>query len=167
MLRIRPYLPCDGDAIVPWAETPFEFKQWSGTRYDHYPITGDDMNAYYGDNPDMWPFTAFDDEGPVGHFIVMYEDEEQKEVEIGFVIVDPKKRGEGRGAEIMRMAARFAFEFLGAEKAGLKVFDNNEQARRCYEAVGFRVVPQDPELSFDILGERWGCLVMELEKPAD
>lgn len=162
MLRLRPYVPGDADVIVTWADSEFVFKQWSGNRYDRFPIDGADMNAYYAANQDYWPLTAFDDDGLAGHLIVHYADEARTSVALGFVIVDDARRGQGIGRELVCMASRFAFEFLGARKVELKVFDNNPQAVRCYEAAGFRTVPLDHELAFDVLGERWGCLVMEL-----
>ena len=165
MLKLRPYVPSDADTITTWPDTKFVFKQWSGNRYDHYPISGDDMNAYYGQNPYMWPLTAFDEDELVGHLIVHFAPDSTTTVLLGFIIVDSKKRGKGYGTEIVKMAVRYAFEFLGVKKVGLKVFDNNEQARRCYEAAGFRVVPLEEELSYEILGEQWGCLVMELTEP--
>ena len=39
--------------------------------------------------------------------------------------------------QLIRLAIEYAKEHLNATKIELAVFENNESARRCYEAVGF------------------------------
>lgn len=43
MLRLRPYKACDAAAITKWIKSEYAFRQWSADRYEHYPITSDDM----------------------------------------------------------------------------------------------------------------------------
>lgn len=59
---------------------------------------------------------------------------------VGFlasVMIDHKLRGKGYGKEVTRMALRYAFEFTGAESVQLTVFEENADAKRCYERIGF------------------------------
>ena len=66
-----------------------------------------------------------------------FTDDEKKVVRFGYVIIDNEKRGKGIGKELMKLAIRYAFEILRAEKITLGVFDNNESAEKCYSACGF------------------------------
>ncbi len=75
MLRIRPYKACDASEIARWFQDEYAFRQWSADRYEHYPVTPDDINAYYDkerDNVHIWGMTAFDAEGIAGHFTMRY-----------------------------------------------------------------------------------------------
>ena len=57
MLRLRPYKSCDADTITTWLKSEYAFRQWSADRYEKYPITAEDMNAYYDNdknNPRIW-----------------------------------------------------------------------------------------------------------------
>ena len=65
MLRLRPYKPSDAETILKWIHDEDAFRKWSTNRYDHYPITAEDMNHKYLDNngdcpePDnFYPMTA-------------------------------------------------------------------------------------------------------------
>lgn len=165
MLKLRSFIPQDADTVVTWPQDIAEFKQFSGNRYDHFPIEGKDMNEYYAKNPQMWPMIVFDDKGLVAHLVLAYVDDEKSAVKLSFVLADPERRGFGFGAEAVRMAVKFAFEFLDAKCVELTVFENNVPARRCYESVGFEVVPLAEELRFEILGEQWNCLVMAVDRP--
>ena len=66
MLRLRPYKACDAETIVSWIGDEVSFRKWCADRYDHYPITADDMNRHYdafaySDN--FYEMTAFDETG--------------------------------------------------------------------------------------------------------
>ena len=160
MLGLRPYKACDADTIVSWCADETAFRKWSSDRYDHYPITGADMNAKYlgcnGDCPqpdNFYPFTAFDESGVVGHLIMRYTDSEKKVLRFGFVIVDGKKRGQGLGRRMIRLALDQAFTIYGAEKVTIGVFENNPAAVGCYLSSGFR--PTGEEEYCEVMGERW------------
>ncbi|MCR5020146.1 N-acetyltransferase [Ruminococcus sp.] len=79
----------------------------------------------------------------------------------GFVIVDSERRGQGLGKSMLAMAENYAFDFLGAEKITLGVFENNPAALHCYLAAGFSMIgTEDGYYSFH--GEEWKCTEMEL-----
>ena len=88
-------------------------RKWTSDRYDHYPITPEDMNYKYIDcngdcseEENFYPFTAFDESGIVGHLILRYTDSEKKTLRIGFVIVDDSKRGKGYGKQMIMLASK-------------------------------------------------------------
>ena len=171
MLRLRPYKECDAKTIVSWCKDEQSLRRWSSDRYDHYPITSDDINKKYfdcnGDCPEMdnfYPMTAFDESGVVGHLIMRFTDAEKRFLRFGFVIVDDSKRGKGYGKEMLRLAIRYGFEILKAEQVNLGVFDNNMPAYHCYKAAGFRDVEVAEKETFRVNDEIWTVLELAIEK---
>ena len=166
MLRLRPYKPGDARTITTWLKNEYAFRQWSADRYDKYPITPDDMNLYYDrdrDNGNIWGMTAFHEAGIAGHFTMRFPKENDfHEIRLGFVIVDDKQRRKGYGKEMLNLAIRYAFDYAGAEKITLGVFENNEAARRCYESCGFQTVRLEQTERYRCMGEIWNCVEMEL-----
>ena len=164
MLKLRPYRAEDAEAIVTWTGDEYAFRQWCADRFDHYPITAEDMNRQYTEacrTGRFFPLTAEDENGPAGHLIMRYPDETGTVLRFGFVILDPARRGKGQGKEMLRLALDKAFGEMKAEKVTLGVFENNPAAYRCYRAAGFREAPAERKGYYTIFGEQWGCLEME------
>lgn len=63
---------------------------------------------------------------------------------------------------MLQLAAKYAFEFLGAEKITLGVFENNPNAKYCYQSLGFQEILADNTKYYHILGQDWKCIEMEL-----
>ena len=167
MLSLRPYKACDAKFIVSWIKDEYAFRQWSADRYPTYPITAQDMNHYYDkdkENNGIWGMTAFNESGVLGHFTMRFTDEEKKVIRLGFVIIDDEKRGQGYGKEMLRLAIRFAFDFVHADKITLGVFENNPAAIRCYQSAGFQSVILDETECYRCMGETWKCMEMEIHK---
>lgn len=167
MLRLRPYKACDAAVITGWLKDEFSFRQWSADQYDHYPISADDMNRYYDQDrydENKWAFTAFDDEGAVGHLTMRFTDSSRSEVRLGFVVVDDRQRGKGYGKELVLMAVRYAFTFLKAERVSLAVFENNPAAFQCYKACGFTEFRLEETECYLCMGETWDCIEMRIER---
>ncbi len=167
MLRLRPFKNQDAKYILGWIKDEKAFRKWSADRYESYPAEPEDMIGMYRgteDTDNFYPMTAFDESGVVGHMIFRFTDEEKTSIRFGFVIVDDSKRGMGYGKEMLKLAIRYAYEFLGAEKIGLGVFENNLSALYCYKSVGFRVVEQQEEEVYCIFGEEWKCVELEHDK---
>lgn len=55
MLRLRPYKKCDAAHICSWIKDERTFRRWSADRFDHYPVTAEDINAYYEDAAGIEP----------------------------------------------------------------------------------------------------------------
>lgn len=170
-LIIRPYKPQDAEAIVSWIKDERAFRKWSSDRYGVYPITAEDINYKYlkcnGDceEPDnFYPITAVDANGPVGHLILRYTNKKKTIIRLGFIIDDDSKRGMGYGKRMIQMAMQYAFDMLKAEKITLGVFDNNPSAYYCYKAAGFKEIPMKEDVVFEILGEKWKCIELEINK---
>ncbi|MBQ7305635.1 MAG: GNAT family N-acetyltransferase [Clostridia bacterium] len=171
MLKLRPYKCSDAETIISWCKDESSFRRWTSDRYDHFPITAADMNHKYvdcnGDCPEpdnFYPLTAVDGGEVVGHMILRYTDAAQQTLRFGFVIVDDARRGMGYGKGMIRLAQRYAFGILGAEKVTLGVFENNLPAYRCYEAAGFRKVEQEVHRSCRVGDETWRIIEFEMTK---
>jgi len=165
MLCIRPFKPCDAAQVVTWIPDESTFLKWSAGRYPTYPITGEDMIAFYAreaDNDGFWAMSAYDEEGLMGHFIMRYLEGDRRSIRLGYILLDPARRGKGYGKRMVRMAIRYAFEFLDAEQVSLGVFDNNPAAIHCYEAAGLRL--NGVECDYTIQGEVWRCLDMVITR---
>jgi len=169
MLRLRPYKDCDAETIVSWLGDEEAFRKWSADRFDHYPITPEDLKRHYhalDDSDSYFPMTAFDESGVVGHMIMRFTDPEKKEIRFGFVIVDRQKRGMGYGHKMLQLALRYAFDILSVDKVTLGVFENNESAARCYFRQGFQLIPGEQDSCYHVLGEDWKCLELEMPRTA-
>lgn len=167
-LRLRPYQPGDAEIIAGWVKSEYGFRQWSADRLGAYPPDPAAINRCYAQmqaNGRGWGLTAFDEAGAAGHLTMRFPGAGMDEVRLGFVIVDDRRRGQGCGSELVRLALRYAFTIVKAQKVSLGVFENNPAALRCYLACGFRVVENAPAESYRCLGEIWNCLQMEMTKP--
>ncbi len=166
-ITIRPYKPSDAAMITSWLKSERLMRQWCADRYEHYPVTPEDMNRYYEryiDGRCSLALTMVDGSDVVGYITLRTPADDSTEQRLGFVIVDDSRRGRGLGKALVSMAVKFAFETLGATKVSLGVFENNPSAIHCYEAAGFHRVSLSETESYECLGETWSCIEMEQHK---
>jgi len=72
-------------------------------------------------------------------FVVLHSIEwNNRTANLAIGIGEAEYRGRGYGADALRLVLGYAFNELNMERVGLDVNDNNEQAIRAYEKVGFR-----------------------------
>lgn len=164
-ITIRPYQTSDAVVITSWLKSEYLMRQWCADRYEHYPVTPEDMNTYhyrYIDGQRSLALTMVDCNKVVGYITLRIPSNNPTEQRLGFVIVDDSKRGCGLGKVLVSMAVRYAFEILGAKKVSLGVFENNSSAIHCYESAGFYRVSRHETESYECLGETWNCIEMEL-----
>lgn len=169
MLFLRPFKPCDADRVASWLTDEAMMHRWCANEFTKFPLTGDDLLAYYAEREKtdkVFAFVAYDESGLVGHVMMNFRDEEKTVLWLCFVVIDPAKRGKGLGKELISCATRYAYEFTGAKKVGLTVFRNNAPAIKCYESAGFVRVPPAPDAKppLVIMGEVWEADNMEYRK---
>jgi len=161
---LRAYKKEDSPIIATWLRTEEELYKWSSDRFNKFPLEENDIEENYA--PQLltgrfFPLTAEDEEGNViGHFIIRYpREDDDSSVRFGFVIVDPKLRGKGYGHKMLQLGVEYVKENLSAKRIDLGVFENNESAKHCYEAVGFKEYNiRDCELPIG----NWKCIDMEM-----
>lgn len=166
-LTLRPYKPLDAAVITSWLKNEYLMRQWCADRYEHYPVTPEEMNTYYDryiDGQRARALTMVDNGDIVGYITLRNPADNPTEQRLGFVIVDDSKRGRGLGKVLVSIAVKYAFEALGATKVSLGVFENNPSAIHCYEAAGFHRVSLPETESYECLGEVWNCIEMEMKK---
>lgn len=164
MFSIREYKNTDAERIISWITDEKSFRQWSADKYDRYPPTAEEINAFYDSmkSKGARAFVFCDDGKEIGHFILRPLDEEIiNTVRIGFIIVDSSIRGRGYGRKMLEVAIEYAFKEFDVIRITLGVFENNPKALKCYESVGFR---QWGETTCTIDGEPWKCLEMEYKR---
>lgn len=163
-LTLRPYQPSDAAVITSWFKSEYLMRQWCADRYEHYPLSPEDMNTYYERNIDgqhSRALTMTDDNDIVGYITLRTPVDNPIEQRLGFVIVDDSKRGCGLGKALATMAVEYAFKELGATKVSLGVFENNPSAIHCYEAAGFHRVSLPETENYECLSETWNCIELE------
>lgn len=173
MLRLRPYKSCDSEYIIHWLKDENIFKKWGGERFGSFPIHANIIDHKYRlDNGDcveqdnFYPWTAFDETGIVGHFIMRYMHGDNRIIRFGWVIVDDAIRGKGYGSRMLRTGLKYAFDIYGAEKVTIGVFKNNVPAYRCYKAVGFQEAVMGNEKTEETVDEQWKVIELEITKDA-
>ena len=161
---LRNYKKEDAHVIVGWLQSEEELYKWSADRFNKYPLSGEDINENYAPQLETGrfiPLTAVNDDGEIcGHFIIRYpKDDDDSSVRFGFVIIDPTLRGKGYGKELLRLGIEYVKDNLKAARIDLGVFENNESARRCYEAAGFtEYAKRECRMPIGI----WNCADMEI-----
>ena len=164
-MRLRPYKSCDAKIIEKWIKDKSVFQKWGGERFGEFPISSNIIDTkYFESNGDcieednFYPWMAIDeDDNVVGHFIMRYTNGNTRQLRFGWVIVDDAMRGKGYGKQMLTLGLKYAFDFLGAEKVTIGVFENNESAHWCYKKAGF----VDMET---VKSEPWDVIEMEIKK---
>ena len=133
MIRIRPYKDSDAEKIRAWCRDEETYYKWTAGILGDYPLTEEQFRKTGA----LMRFTALDEKEVAGFFTVRNPGDTLDELRIGFVIVDPAKRGRGIGREMLRLGVRYAFTIYHAERVSLSVFENNLPACSCYRAAGF------------------------------
>lgn len=164
-MKLRKYRKEDSATICSWIQDEKSLYQWSADRIGKFPLMDDDLNKDYEpviSSDSFIPLSAVDEmDNVVGHLFIRYPDEtDNSTVRFGYVIVNPEIRGCGKGKEMLRLAVDYARDVLNASKITLGVFANNDSARYCYEAAGFRSIGKIETYKMSI-GE-WECIEMEL-----
>lgn len=166
MLRIRPYRASDAEALLTWIRNRREHALWCANLIDYPPTAPalDQMRAKLDAEGDGTLFTALDGSGaPAGFFAVMHLEPRINNAHLGFIVVDPAFRGKGVGQKMVRLATAYCFDLLAADSITLKVYDQNEAARKCYKACGFADVSHN-EKSLIFEEEKWGTWDMILTR---
>ncbi|MBQ7625354.1 MAG: GNAT family N-acetyltransferase [Clostridia bacterium] len=157
MIRLRSYKDSDERKILSWCRDEETFFSWTAGVLGEYPLTSEKFKK----TGEHIRFTALDGNEPVGFFIARDPNGAQEELRFGFAIVAPEKRGRGIGKEMLKLGLKFAFDEYRAKRVTLAVFEENEKARSCYLAAGFRET--GARESYFIRGKEHTALEMSAE----
>ncbi|MBQ8200341.1 MAG: GNAT family N-acetyltransferase [Clostridia bacterium] len=159
-MQIRPYQASDAKVVLSWCQEERAFYQWTAGILGAFPLT----EAAFAFVETLMPFTAVDEEGPVGFFTLRRPGQAADELRFGFVIVAPDRRGQGIGKTMLQQGMQLAFGQYGVSRVSLGVFENNSSAYYCYRAAGFEDVTAGVPESYQVLGEEWLCRELQAVK---
>ena len=136
-LQVRPFPAELANVVSGWAQTEEEVLMWCGAK--SAPVTADQIRAW-ADEEWTEPFGLYRDEQLVGYG-ELWVDDEEAEVELARLIIDPNARGQGLGQYLANELARLARS--RHPQVMLRVHPDNLAALRCYATAGFEPVPPD------------------------
>ena len=140
--HLIPFTLADIDRLLGWIRSPEELMQWTASSFG-FPLTREHIEDHLRDSAERGDRRIFKavEEGSgdaVGHIELGAIDSRNRSLRIGRVLIDPTRRGQGLGGDMIRAALNIAFRELGMHRVELGVFDVNPAAIACYERVGFR-----------------------------
>src|SRR5262245_18409402 len=135
-LRLRPFESAAA-VVAGWATTEQETRMWCGA--DAVPP---EVVAGWGAESGVQPFGLYHDERLVAYGEAWVDDDES-EVELARLIVDPAERAHGLGRRLVTELVAVALRHHPA--VFMRVHPDNAPALRCYAAADF--VPVEPSLA--------------------
>lgn len=158
-MRIREYKKEDSEIMSSWVTSIEQLYMWSADRIEVFPLEKDTLDMYYQKyiSDTYIPLSLVDEnDACVAHLFVRKT--EENVWRLGFVIVDPNKRKQGLGKELIRQTIAYIQEKEHPQKLTLGVFTNNPNAYYLYKSMGF--VDLEEEVYKMKIGT-WPCLEME------
>ena len=144
ILRLRPFDPDDGTAVVSFVRSDEEAGLWASL--DAAPPDAALLRRWHAE-ADVHPFTLLADEQPVGYGEI-WIDRDEDEAELARIVIAHEWRGRGLGRELTRLLAVEAASH-GLAETWLRVVPENAAAISCYRAAGFVRAADEEEASFN------------------
>jgi ribosomal protein S18 acetylase RimI-like enzyme len=142
ILILKPFSAAFADRILSWARNATELEFWCGLRQADARV----FEGWHAD-PDVTAYMLLRDETPVAYGEI-WRDEDEGEVELARLIVDPTERGKRLGQQLVTKLLEQIQE-AGFPWAYLRVRGENAVARSCYTAVGFQRLSAADEATFN------------------
>jgi GNAT superfamily N-acetyltransferase len=139
---LEPFDPSLATLVSGWAPTEAEVRSWCARTGAPVPA---DVVASWSDAGDVEAYLLVDDGTPTAYG-ELWLDEEEGEVELARLLVDPDRRGTGVGRRLTRLLAERARQShpeLGT--VCLRVLPDNPAGHRAYLAAGFAFVDAETE----------------------
>ncbi|MBV1849308.1 GNAT family N-acetyltransferase [Catellatospora tritici] len=131
-----------------WATTPGEVAAWCSR--DQAPVPPE-VIASWATEPDVRAYLLVDGDVPVGYGELWVDDEED-EVELARLLIDPARRNQGLGRELVRSLTGLARELHPT--VFLRLVPGNDAALACYLGAGFVRVPAEQEQEWNAIQPR-------------
>lgn len=134
---------------------------WSGPTFT-WPLDSTQLATYF-DDPKRTYWSAIDAESQelLGHASLLIDDESEL-MRVGFIIVDPGRRGRGSGRELVDAVVRQGFQTSTLPVVKLGVYAHNTAALNLYENLGFKRTGAVFQTTVD--DEQWD--VVDMARPA-
>lgn len=165
-LRLRPACREDAKELLSWLSDERTVALWKADRFS-WPLEKRQLETYlqeFAENETQAAFMAVTESGDaVGHFSFREIEEKSRTAHLGFIVVNPACRGMGFGRSMVKLALEWAFCRKQLDTVWLGVYDCNQAARRCYEALGFEACSR-PGFAEEFHGERWEYSYLEAHR---
>ena len=136
-LQLRSFPAELAGVVSGWAQTDEEVLMWCGARAA--PVTAEQVSAWAREDG-VKPFGLYRGKRLVAYG-ELWVDDDEAEVELARLIVDPDERGQGLGRYLATGLARLAR--FRHPRVFLRVHPSNVVGLRCYAAAGFEPVGED------------------------
>ncbi len=157
---LRPLTESDFDTIIQWIDSPRLLFQYAGPQFS-YPLTRDQLNEYIKDSSKKVYQLRDDKDRIIGKCELNIKSEEH--IRLSRILIAPDQQGKGWGRLMVRkMIGKVNEYFPKATAIDLCVFSWNEPAIRCYQKVGFEIIPENTA-TFMAGEEEWERLNMRLK----
>jgi ribosomal protein S18 acetylase RimI-like enzyme len=134
-----PPQPQDAAVIARWSTSEHEAAAWASRPEHPFPAS---TVASWWEQADVQPWLLLDPDGVPAAYGELWDDEEEDEVELAHLIVDPGRRRQGLGGRLVRELLALA-RARGRSTCALRVAPDNAAAVALYRSEGFRDVPPD------------------------
>jgi RimJ/RimL family protein N-acetyltransferase len=139
-VELLPFSRQDFPSLIAWAASPEALFSWAGGSFS-FPLDEVQLERHHtrAAASRRLAFTARDpDTGEaLGHIELTDVDPVQGSAHVVRVVVDPRRRGEGIGTEMMSALLDKAFLELGLHRVALRVFESNREAIAWHHKLGF------------------------------
>lgn len=133
-MELTPFDPAAAAIVSSWARSEEEVLAWC-SRTD-VPVAAA-VIASWADAPDVTAYALHDDDQMIGYGEV-WNDDEEAEVELARLIIEPGHRGRGYGRWMVAELVRLALP--QQPLVVMRVHPDNPAAMRCYAGAGFAPV---------------------------
>jgi ribosomal protein S18 acetylase RimI-like enzyme len=136
-MHLRPFAADEADAVAGWCTSPDEAVMWCG--YSDGLVPAEKITGWAAEEGVRQH--GHDDDGRLVAYGELWLDDDEQEVELARLIVDPTRRGQGIGRTLVTELATLARRHY--PDVFMRVHPDNAAALRCYTAAGFVRVPAE------------------------
>jgi len=139
---LEPFTRDDFARLLSWVPDEVAMFRWAGSIFE-WPLTESQLEAYVtptAEHPPtrlIWRTLDVASGEAVGHVELNSIDHRQRSTTLSRVLIGPPYRRRGLSRAMVAAVLPVAFDDLGLHRVDLRVFEDNEPARRCYESLGF------------------------------
>lgn len=134
---LRPFEPRFAAVVAGWVRSAPELLWLAPSTA--WPLTAEKVAAWTATRGRPYLLHPAGEDGPVAYGELNPVVTAPRQMWLGHLLVDNRRRGEGWGRLLTEALVAEAFGRLGAERIILVVFPDNSAAVRCYVRLGFRL----------------------------
>jgi ribosomal-protein-alanine N-acetyltransferase len=142
---LEPFQTAHAAEIAGWPTSAEEARRWGG-HATPWPVAASAFDRWH-DDPDVHAYVLVEAGELLGYGEV-WVDQDEREVELGRVIVRPQRRGQGLGRLLVGLLLQRVAQ-TGYPTAFVRVAPDNAAALACYAGAGFAAVTPDERRRFN------------------